>query len=365
MKVALVHDYLIQDGGAERTVLALHELYPEAPIYTLFYDRERSHPTFKQLDVRPRSLNAWPFAQRHYEWYLPFMSHAIELIDLSAYDLVISSSSSFAKGVFAAPHAMHICYCHTPTRFLWQERLGYVHELPGPRPLKKLLLPLLHHLRQWDKLASERPDHFLTNSRTSQERILRYYRRTAQVIHPPVDTHAFSNVAYEGSYWLAGGRLVAYKRFDRLVQAFAKLDLPLKLFGTGPEEKKLRSLAGPKTEILGCVDEEAKIQLYQHAIAFLHPQFEDFGITAVEAMAAGKPVLAYGKGGAKETVIAGETGKFFGGQTVEDIMEAVRRFEPQRYRFARLQEHAQRFSKQRFQEEMRTVIDAALASRRV
>lgn len=363
MKVALVHDYLIQDGGAERTVLALHELYPEAPIYTLFYDPVRSHPAFRKIDVRPSSLNTLPFAQRHYEWYLPLMSHAIEMIDLSGYDLVISSSSSFAKGVFAAPHAVHVCYCHTPTRFLWQERLGYVNELPRPRIIKKILPPFLHHLRQWDRMAAERPDRLITNSKTSQERIQRYYRRSSQVIHPPVDTHLFSKANHEGLYWLAAGRLVAYKKFDRVVQAFAELNLPLKVFGTGPDEKKLRAMAGPNTEILGCVDEETKIELYQHAIAFLHPQVEDFGITAVEAMAAGKPVLALGKGGARETVVPGVTGEFLFSQEVDDIQAAVRAFDPHRYATDQIRAHAERFSKERFQREMREVVEHALQQR--
>ena len=360
MKVALIHDYLIQDGGAERTLLALHELYPDAPIYTLFYDAERSHPAFKKLDVRSSSLNNLPFAKKHYEWYLPFMSHAIELFDLSSYDLIVSSSSSFAKGVFAAPHAVHVCYCHTPTRFLWQERLGYVNELPRPRIIKKILPPFLHHLRQWDRMAADRPDHVLTNSKTSQERIQRYYRRTTQVIYPPVDTQLFPANDHPGVYWLAGGRLVAYKKFDRLVQAFAALDLPLKIFGTGPEEKKLRALAGPKTEILGCVDEEAKIQLYQHAIAFLHPQFEDFGITAVEAMAAGKPVLAFGHGGARETVIPGVTGEYFYSQEHTDIQTAVQAFDPKKYSSQTIREHAQTFSKQRFLTQIHEAIERAM-----
>lgn len=360
-----MHDYLIQDGGAERTVLALHELYPDAPIYTLFYDPVRSHPAFRNIDVRASSLNTLPFAQRHYEWYLPLMSHAIEMIDLSGYDLIISSSSSFAKGVFAAPHATHVCYCHTPTRFLWQERLGYVNELPRPRIVKKLLPPFLHYLRQWDRMAAERPDHLITNSKTSQERIQRYYRRSSQVIHPPVDTHLFSEEPKPGRYWLAAGRLVSYKKFDRLVQAFAQLDLPLKVFGTGPDEKKIRALAGPKTEILGCVDEEAKIQLYQHAIAFLHPQVEDFGITAIEAMAAGKPVLALGKGGARETVVPGVTGEFLFSQEVDDIAAAVRTFDPTRYQPERIRAHAQTFSKARFQHEMRAAIEEAVRQRSV
>lgn len=363
MQVAFIHDYLIQDGGAERTLLTMHELYPDAPIFTLFYDPNRSHPAFKKLDVRASNLNTLPFAQKHYEWYLPFMSHAIEMIDLSSYDLVLSSSSSFAKGVFAAPHAVHVCYCHTPTRFLWQERFGYVNELPQPRLIKKLLPPFLHHLRQWDRMAADRPDHVITNSQTSQLRVKRYYRRTSNVIHPPVDTHLFPPEQHAGAYWLAGGRLVSYKKFDRLVQAFNVLGLPLKIFGTGPEEKKLRALAGSNIEILGCVDEDAKIQLYQHAIAFLHPQFEDFGITAVEAMAAGKPVLAFGHGGARETVVAGVTGEYFYRQDSNDIQAAVNTFDPSKYSPTTIRAHAEKFSKERFLQELRTAIDQVVQTK--
>ncbi|MDO8617641.1 MAG: glycosyltransferase [Candidatus Uhrbacteria bacterium] len=356
MNVALVHDYLIQDGGAERTLLALHELYPEAPIFTLFYDPEASHPKFRELDIRVSRLNRLPFAPQSYQWYLPFMAQATEAFDLSDFDLVISSSSSFAKGVIAAPHGLHICYCHTPTRFLWQERLGYVNELPQPKIIKWLLPPFLHRLRQWDRYAAERPDILLTNSQTSQNRIQRYYRRDARVIHPPVDVQAIQPVSSPGQYWLTGGRLVAYKRFDLVVRAFRELGWPLKIFGIGPERKKLERLAGPKTEFLGRVDDQTKAELYARAIAFLHPHMEDFGITAVESMAAGRPVIAYGKGGATETMVDGVTGKFLEASNTEDLTRAIASFDPSRYSSDRIRAHAERFSKQRFLEEMRSFI---------
>lgn len=363
MKVALVHDYLIQDGGAERVLLALHELYPNAPIFTLFYDKERTHPGFSKADIRPSSLNALPFAPRHYQWYLPFMAQATEQFDLSRFDLVISNSSSFAKGAIAAPHALHIGYCHTPTRFLWQERLGYVNELPQPAIIKKILPAFLHQLRQWDRAAAERPDVMLTNSQISRERIKRYYRRDATVLPPPVDVEQIQLSTHPGTYWLAGGRLVAYKRFDLIVRAFSKLNLPLKIFGVGPEEKKLRAMAGPRTEFLGCVDEPTKRDLYQRAIAFLAPQIEDFGITTVEAMAAGKAVIAYGKGGAAETMANGVTGSFIDVQCWEDLANAVLRFDPTRYDATKIRAHAEQFSKQRFQDGMRAFVDAAYAKR--
>ncbi len=356
MNVAFVHDYLIQDGGAERTLLALHELYPDAPIYTLFYDPEASHPKFREFDVRVSRLNRLPFAPQSYQWYLPLMAQATEAFDLSDFDLILSSSSSFAKGVIASPHGVHICYCHTPTRFLWQERLGYVNELPQPQIIKWLLPPFLHRLRQWDRYAAERPDFLLTNSQTSQDRIRRYYRREAQVIHPPVDIGMLQPMTPIGNYWLTGGRLVAYKRFDLVVRAFAELNLPLKIFGVGPELKKLENLAGPKTEFLGRVDDRTKAELYGRAIAFLHPHVEDFGITAVESMAAGRPVIAYGKGGATETVIDGVTGKFLEASNVEDLTRAITSFDPSRYSSDQIRAHAERFSKQRFLDQMREFI---------
>ncbi len=361
MKVALVHDFLIQDGGAERVLLTFHELFPKAPIYTLFYDPDRAHPDFRGLNVRASFLNHFPFAPDHYEWYLPFMPRATEAFEFDEdLDLIISSSSSFAKGIIAPPHATHICYCHTPPRFLWHERSGYIRDLQVPRAIKSFLPGHLHRLRQWDRLAAERPDVFVTNSRTSQKRIQRYYQRDATVIHPPVDIERIPLSSDPGSYWLAGGRFVSYKRFDLIVRAFAKLNIPLKLFGEGPEEARLRKLAGPRTEFLGHVDEQAKIELYQHAIGFLYPQVEDFGITAVEAMAAGKPVIAYGKGGILETLTPGITGELFEVQCWEDIARAIVRFDPTRYIPARIRERSLPFGKQRFLEKMRVLVEGTV-----
>ncbi len=364
-RIALVHDYLVQDGGAERVLLAFHELFPRAPIFTLFHDPERTHVGFKHADIRPSKLNKLPFARRHYQWYLPLMPEAVESIDLSGYDLVLSSSSNFAKGVIATPESLHVCYLHTPTRFLWQERLGYVNDIPQPRLIKRLLPAYLHHLRQWDQLAAMRPDLLLTNSRTSQMRIRRFYSRESEVMAPPVDVDRIPLSTKPGTYWLTGGRLVAYKRFDLVVRAFAKLNLPLKIFGVGPEMDKLRRMAGSKTEFLGHITDEAKIQLFREAIAFLHPQIEDFGITAVEAMAAGRPIIAFGQGGAAETVMDGVTGTFFEMQTWEDIGNAAIRFDPSRYDPRKIRAHAETFGKAAFQKRLKERLGTAWASRAV
>lgn len=364
-RIALVHDYLVQDGGAERVLLAFHELFPRAPIFTLFHDPEHTHNGFKHADIRPSKLNRLPFAKRHYQWYLPLMPEAIESIDLSSYDLVLSSSSNFAKGVIAAPEALHVCYLHTPTRFLWQERLGYVNDIPQPKIIKRLLPTYLHHLRTWDQLAASRPDVLLTNSKTSEKRIWRFYARHAEIMPPPVDVDRIPLSTKPGTYWLTGGRLVPYKRFDLVVKAFAKLNLPLKIFGVGPELEKLRKIAGSKTEFLGHISDETKIQLFREAIAFLHPQIEDFGITAVEAMAAGRPIIAFGQGGAAETIMNGVTGTFIEKQTWEDIGNAAIRFDPSRYDPRKIRLHAETFGKRPFLERLKRRLHDAWTARNV
>src|SRR3990167_5961648 len=317
VRVALVHDYLVQDGGAERVLMALQEIFPSAPTFTLFFDQERAHPSFQTKDIRPSTLQKWPFTRGHEEWTLPFMPMAIEQLDLTGFDLVISSSSSFAKGVIVAPGALHVCYLHTPTRFLWQDRMSYVNDLPQPRIVKNVLPHFLHRLRMWDRLAAERPDVVVTNSETSRRRIERYYGRDAEVIHPPVDVATFQRADGPGSYWLTGGRLVGYKRFDLTVRAFAKLNLPI----------------------------------------------EDFGITAVEAMAAGRPVVAFGEGGARETVRDGVTGRVIEAQTWEDLGDAVIRFDASAYDPIAIHAHAETFSKTRFIEKFGALIESLLAKK--
>ncbi|MFA6429815.1 MAG: glycosyltransferase [Patescibacteria group bacterium] len=360
MRVALVHDYLIQDGGAERVFLAFHEMFPSAPIFSLFHDPELTHKGFHGATIITSSLNRLPFAPKHYQWYLPFMPQAIESFDFTHFDLVLSSSSTFAKGVIISPEAKHICYCHTPTRFLWQERLSYVNDLPQPAIVKWILPPFLHRMRQWDRLAADRPDHLLTNSRTSQQRIHRYYQRASTVIYPPVDVSAIPLATGPGSYWLAGGRFVAYKKFDVLLRAFSALDLPLKIFGYGPEERRLRAIAGPKTEFIIHADEATKHRLFRDAIGFLNPQMEDCGITAIEAMSAGRPVIAYRKGGATETVVEGVTGQFIDAQTPEAVIAAVKNFDASRFDAQTIRAHAATFSKERFKEQMQAFITHSL-----
>jgi len=352
LRIALVHDYLVQDGGAERVFSAFNKIFPNADAHVLIYNPKKSHTDFHDKKIHTSFLQKWPLAKRYYQWYLPFMPLATEHLDFSNYDLVISSSSSFAKGIIVPAHAKHICYLHTPTRFLWENRINYIADLPHPSFIRAGLPWLLHRMRSWDKQASERADTMITNSQTSRRRIMRYYNRDAEVIHPPVDTERIPFSRHEGDYWLAGGRLVAYKRFDLVVKAFSKLNIPLIIFGSGPEQKKLKKIAGKKTKFVGAVSDEEKSRLYRRAIGFINPQIEDFGITAVEAMAAGRPVIAYGVGGAAETVLPHKTGKFIEKQTWEDIGDAVIRHKNTDYNPKEIRHFAESFSYENFEKKI-------------
>lgn len=348
-RVALVHDYLVQDGGAERVLAEIHRMFPDAPLFVLLHDPGATHPDLRRARIIPSFLQRVPFTRPHYQWTLPLMPMATEHMDLSGFDLVISSSSSFAKGVITPPDAVHVCYCHTPTRFLWEDRARY-----------PFLLPLLHRIRQWDRLAACRPDAMATNSETSRARIARYYGRGATVIPPPVQTDAFRVGDGRGGYWLAGGRLVPYKRFDLIVKAFAKLNIPLKIFGTGPEERRLRRMAGPRTELVGHVSDDIRAPLYRDAVGFVSPQLEDFGITMVEAMASGRPVITFGKGGGGEIVEHGVTGIHITEQSWEAIGDAVIRFDPGRFDPHLIRKRAERYAAHRFREAFISLLTHAM-----
>ncbi|MFA6161369.1 MAG: glycosyltransferase [Patescibacteria group bacterium] len=352
MRIALVHDYLVQDGGAERVLAAFQRIFPKAKTHVTVYNPKLSHPDFKDKTIVTSFLNNWPLAKSHYQWYLPILPIAVEHLDLSGYDLIISSSSSFAKGVIAPAGSKHFCYMHTPTRFLWEQRIGYLADLPQPKVIRNVLPWLLHRLRVWDKIAADRPDFLITNSETSRQRIKRHYNRDAGVIHPPVDVERIPMSRHPGEYWLAGGRLVAYKKFDLIVKAFSKLNMPLIVFGVGPELRKLKKMAGRKTKFVGAVNDADKVKLYRHAVGFINPQIEDFGITTIEAMAAGRPVIAFGQGGSAETVIAGKTGKFIDVQAWEDIGDAVIRYKLDDYKPEEIRRHAENFSFAVFEEKL-------------
>lgn len=357
MKVAIVHDFLTQEGGAEKVLEAIHEIYPEAPIYVLFYDKKKLHERFFNKEIRTSFLQKIPAAVKHYQWYLPLMPAATEHLDLSEFDLVISSSSAFAKGIITSPHTIHICYCHTPTRYLWMDTHDYIANLKYNRFIKKIIPLLLNRLRIWDRLAADRVDHFIANSITVQQRIKKYYNASSIVLNPPVETNFFYLSNTIGNYYLTGGRLVPYKRFDLTIDAFNKIKKPLIIFGTGPEYKRLKQLAGPTISFIGNVPDNELAKLYSNAKAFIHPQEEDFGMTAIESMASGRPVIGYARGGLLETVIHNETGIFFKEQTKESLIHAIRIFENQKFNPNKIKEHAKKFSKETFQKSFKEKID--------
>lgn len=356
MKVALVHDHLTQSGGAERVLEAMQDIWPNAPTYTLLYDKSVMESVFGHRDIRPSFLQSIPGALKRSRWLLPLMPTATESHNLSNYDVIVSSSSAFSKGIIPPNDAIHICYCHTPTRYLWSDTHSYVEELNAPGPIKKLLPPLLSHLRNWDRLAADRVDYFVANSETVRRRIQKYYRRDSDVIHPPVDIDQFSVTDTPKEYYLIGGRLVPYKRYDLVIDAFTKLGLPLKVFGSGPIENALRARAGKNIEFLGRVSDTERARLFQDAIAFLHPQEEDFGITPVESMAAGRPVIAYRKGGATETVIDRKTGVFFDKQSWEEIANIILHFDHTKFDPMSVREHAKQYSTQIYHQRMRDYV---------
>jgi glycosyltransferase involved in cell wall biosynthesis len=354
MRVALVHDYLNQYGGAERVLEALHDMYPDAPVYTSFYDPAAMPASYRNWDIRTSFMQQLPGWKKYFRHYFLLYPAAFESFDLSGYDLIISSSSAYAKGVIPPPHALHICYCHTPMRFAWRTRDYLQREAVGG--VQAAVLPfMLTYVRLWDVVSAGRVDAFVANSGEVARRIARYYRRNATVIPPPVEIPPYQERPAE-DFYLAGGRLIPYKRIGLAVEAFSKLGLPLKVFGDGRDRPLLQAQATPNIEFLGWVDEQQRLDLFARCRAFLFPGEEDFGITPLEAMAMGRPVIAYGAGGALETVIEGVTGRFFAEQSAAALAAAVAASRTDSYDAARIRVHAERFGKPRFLERMRAFI---------
>ncbi len=328
MKMAIVHDYLVQGiRGAERVLDVLHEMYPEAPVYTLLYDADRMEDRLRSWDIRTSLLQDIPGALRLYRKLFFLMPAAIDYLDLSEHDLILSSSCGWSKSAPQAEGALHISYVHSPARFLWFWADEYVQTLRASFLAKALVRATLPPLRDWDRRTGQRPQHLMCNSETTRRRIREAWGREATVIHPPADTERFLPQQEDRDYFLVVCTLNPYKRVDVAIEAFNRLRLPLMVIGDGPEFGQLGEQAGDTVKLLGKVPDEEIVNYYARCRAFIMPQEEDFGIAPLEAQSCGRPVIAYRAGGATETVIEGETGLFFDEQTPEALLEAVRRFE--------------------------------------
>jgi glycosyltransferase involved in cell wall biosynthesis len=344
MKIALVHEYLTNMAGSEQVLLALHELFPDAPIYTAIYNSERCQ-AFNKADIRTSFINKLPFAKTRYQVYIPLLPLAVEGYDLSDYDLVISDSHIAAKGVITKPESVHVCYCHTPIRYAWSADVD-------PRSSGSWLRRLAsHYLRIWDTFAAKRVDYWIANSSYIAKRIEKYYRTQATVIHPPAAIEAipFNPKLETEDYYIYFGRLIDYKYPDLVVKAFNQLGKRLIILGRGPMLEELQKIAGPTIEfITDYLSYEEIGELFGKAAAMIYPAEEDFGINMVEMMAAGRPVIAYGAGGALDIVKPGKTGELFTEQSVDAIINAVATFDPLRYDKKVIRSAAESFSKDHF-----------------
>ena len=350
LKVAIVHDYLNQYGGAERVLEVIHGLFPEAPVYTLLYDPLRLPERFSTWDIKPSFLNRLPGHRKHYQKMLSLFPHAIESFDLREYQVVISSSNAWAKGAITLPGTLHLCYVHTPMRFAWD----WFHQIPMEHSqlTNLFLVPLLNRIRLWDVSSSLRPDQYLANSLEVQQRVEKYYRRQSTLLYPPVDTEYFKpdegNCA--GDYFLIVSRLKPYKRLDIAVEAFNKLGHKLVIVGEGSEYARLKRSAGQNVEFTGRLPDDQLRKYYRNCKALVFPGLEDFGIAPVEAQSCGRPVIAFGKGGCRETVLNNETGILFPRQTADSLMEAVKAFDSTKFDRNNIRKHAQSFDRKIFEE---------------
>lgn len=363
-KVAIVHDYLTQYGGAERVLEMLLKIYPGADLYTLVRQKGdgllEEHLNIEQAKTSfVQSLPGSPWGQ--FREYLGFMPVAVESFDFTGYDIVISSSSAWAKGAITDPRTWHLCYLHSPMRFVWD----WYHQTLKEHawPLRLLLKSMLSSIRRWDVMSSQRPDLIIANSREVQKRISKYYRRDSLVLHPAVDTEFFVPQNDEGSsdYYLVVSRLKPYKRVDLAVKAFNLTGRALVVVGDGSEMKRLKRMALPNVRFAGKVSDRQLLDYYQNCRALIFPTLEDFGLTPLEAQCCGKPVIAYGRGGALETVVEGKTGTFFYQQTVESLIEAIRSFEKTGFDREQIRKHALSFNQESFIRQLKKIVDVEYA----
>lgn len=360
MRVAIVHYWLIGMRGGEKVIESLCRLYPEADLFVHVYRPDAVSSVIRRHRVTESFIGRLPFAAKLYKNYLPLMPIALEQLDLRDYDLIISSESGPAKGVVPPPGSVHVCYCHSPMRYVWN--MFHEYRRTTGRLKRLLMLPAAHYIRSWDALSAQRVDYFVANSNTVAQRIMRYYRREAQVIPPPVavDDFYIDPTAGRDGIWLMAGELVPYKRPDLAIRAFNAMGRPLIVVGGGEMLEELRRLAGPTVTVLGPQPFSKLRQLYAECFALIFPGEEDFGIVPVEAMASGRPVLAYCRGGATETVVEGLTGLFFHEQTVEAIIDGVERMRDLPVDPERIRRHAERFASAVFERRMKGFIESVI-----
>jgi len=364
VRVALVHDWLTGMRGGEKVLEQLCLLFPEAPVYTLFHFPGTVSKTIESHEIHTSFLQKAPFIKNQYRNYLPIFPSAAESFDLQSYDLVISSSHCVAKGIIPSSSGIHLCYCHTPMRYIWSHYWDYFGDHRTGFVKRKTLPMVMSYLRMWDVSSSNRVDEFIANSKFIGERIQKYYGRTSQVVYPPVDIDFFvpSNRTRE-DFSLIVSALVPYKRLEVAIEAFRNSNRNLVIVGTGPEEKRLRKLAPSNVKFLGRIDMNQLRDLYQSAGMLIQPGVEDFGINVIEALACACPVLAYRKGGATETVVEGITGIFFNELTAESLRQSVDKASGMLFNVAFMREMALRFSPSRFQKEIEAIVQEKLQTK--
>jgi glycosyltransferase involved in cell wall biosynthesis len=370
--VAIVHYWFVRLRGGERVLEVLADMFPQADIFTLVLDPKALPPPLRSRKFTTSFLQKIPRIRRHYRKFLPLFPLALEQFNLDEYDLVISSESGPAKGVLARPHTCHICYCHTPMRYVWDMYHQYRSSAPGGALGRALYSMAASYVRQWDHAASARVDYFAASSHNAASRIAKYYHRTAHVIYPPVNISSFSVGTGVDDFYLLVSPLVVYKRVDLAIRACNAMNRRLVVIGQGELMRALQKMAGPTITFLGYQPDDVVRSHYQRCRAFIFPSEEDIGLTPIEAQACGRPVIAFGRGGALETVMGGfpansyapesSTGIFFAEQSAESLVEAIRFFEANEHRFspALIRRHAERFDVPRFKAEMYAFINARM-----
>lgn len=360
MKIALVHDFFTQWGGGERVLKYFSEIWPEAPIYLIAQDEKLVAEFLPDKKVISSFLQKYPGMPKSFKYYLALMPRAIESFDFSDFDLILSDSSAYSKGAIIKKPGRHVCYLHTPTRYLTSDKEEYLKNAPIPLPLigRPIVKQITNNLTRWDLQASRRPDYLIANSNYIAQRTLTYYQRTPdEVIFPPVDTDFFIPAQKIEDYWLLIARAEPYKRTDLAILAANKLGLKLKVVGGGTKLEELKKISGKTVEFLGRVSDHELVALYGKSIGFIFPPKEDAGMTPLEAMSTGRPVLAFGQGGALESIVPGVTGDFFHQQTVDSLVKAIKKFRPENFNPEVIRLHAKKFDKKIFKDKIFKIVE--------